>query len=121
MAPALSPPFASRELNGEVLLDELQRLRLAAVPQRHLNDCATAVSRLRATPVSEVPRQFQALAHQRFGATPEIAGLLVRWAQKVRSEADLAALCSHFERLALASALLNAVYRAAGRLRKGGA
>lgn len=119
MAPALSPPFASRELNGEILLDELQRLRLAAVPQRDLIDCATEVSRLRGLPLAEVPGRFQALAHQRFGATPEIAGLLVRWAQKVRSEPDLAALCGHFRRLALTSAMLNAVYRAGTRLRRG--
>lgn len=114
-----SPPFASRELNGEILLDELQRLRLAAVPQRDLNDCAAAVARLGDAPLPEVARRFQALAHQRFGATPEIAGLLVRWAQKVKTPEDLAALRGHLQRLALGSALLNAIYRGAGRLRKG--
>ncbi len=114
--PALSPPFASRELNGETLLDELAGLRQSAVPQRHLNDCAVAVRMLRKTPVAEVPQRFRELAQNRFANLPEVAGMLVRWAQQVHSDADLAALCGHIERLALASALLNAIYRSGGRL-----
>jgi len=120
MPSALSAPFASRELNGETLLDELASLRQAAMPQKHLNDCAVAARALRTTPLAEVPFAFQALARERFQAQPEIAGMLVRWAAKVKSEADLEALCLHLQRMALASGLLNAMYRGSGRLPRSG-
>lgn len=116
----LSPPFAHREFNGETLLEELRDLRQAAVPQRQLDDCALAMRHLRTTPVAELAPRLKQLAQARFGAQPEMAGLLVRWAAKVRSAQDVMALCLHFERLALASALISAMYRGSGRLPKAG-
>ena len=46
MPQPLSAPFAHRELNGEMLLEALEELRLAQVPQRQLNECAQAVREL---------------------------------------------------------------------------
>lgn len=118
MSTGLSPPFAHREFNGDTLLDELRSLRQSAVPQKQLDDCALAVRGLKNLSASELPLRFKQLAQARFGAQPEIAGLLVRWSAKVKSPADVAALCLHFERLALTSALISALYRGAGRLPK---
>lgn len=116
----LSPPFAHREFNGETLLEELRDLRQAAVPQRQLDDCALAMRPMRGTAPSELSARLKQLAQSRFGAQPEVAGLLVRWAAKVKTPDDVTALCQHFERLAMASALISAMYRGSGRLPKGG-
>ena len=114
----LSPPFAHREFNGETLLEELRALRQAAVPQRQLDDCAIAVRALKGTPAMDLPTRFRDLAQARFGAQPEIAGLLVRWAAKVKSDADAAAICDHLQRLAICSSLISAMYRGASRLQR---
>lgn len=119
MSAGLSPPFAHREFNGETLLEELKALRQSAVAQRQLDDCALAVRALKGATPAELPSRFKQLAQSRFGAQPELSGLLVRWAAKVRTPADVGALCSHFERLALTSSLISSLYRGAGRLPKG--
>lgn len=113
---ALSSPFSHRELNGETLLDELQDLRAAGVGQKHLNDCALALRALGQRSAAEADAELRHLASARFQAQPELAGLLVRWAAKLKSERDVAELCSHFDRLALASALIGAMARGSSRL-----
>jgi len=110
MSAGLSPPFAHREFNGETLLEELKALRQASVAQKQLDDCALALRALKGTGHSELGARFKQLAQSRFGAQPEIAGLLVRWAAKVRSQADVAALCLH-----------SAMYRGSARLPRGDA
>jgi hypothetical protein len=118
---ALSAPFAHRELNGEQLLEELRDLRGAAVNQKHLNDCAAVMVReLRGLPPTEAVLRLKQIAAGRFQAQPELAGLLVRWAGKLRTERDVVELCAHLFRLAAASALLGAIGRGSARLPRGG-
>lgn len=115
-----SPPFASRELNGEVLLEELADLRQAQVQQRHLNDCVLNLRGLEGVRVSDAAARLKQLASNRFAGQPALASLLVRWAAKLKSEVDVPLLVSHLERLALASAIVTALRRGTERLPKGG-
>jgi hypothetical protein len=119
-APKPAAPFASRELNGEHLLDELAELRSAQVSQRHLDDLARALHELEGTRVPEAVAQLKQLATNRFAAQPAIASLLVRWSSKLKSEVDVGLLVGHLERLTLVSAILGALRRGAERLPKGG-
>lgn len=114
-APA-SGPLANRELNGEVLLDELAELRQAQVTQRDLNDCALGVRELSGVRVAEAQSRLKALATGRFAQQPALAGLLVRWAAKLKSEVDVPLLTSHLERLAMTSAVVSALRRGQDRL-----
>jgi hypothetical protein len=114
-----SPPFASRELNGEVLLDALAELRNAQVGQQQLNDCVAGLRDLEGLRLSEVVSRLRSLAG-RFSGHPALASLLVRWAGRLKSEADVPLLLSHLERLALASALIAALRRGQERLPRGG-
>lgn len=111
---ALSPPFASRELNGEVLLEELSDLRDARIGTQPLIDCAIAVRTLKTARVTEAAVKLRQLAGGRFQSQPALGALLMRWAAKLKSEQDVLALTSHLERLALTSALLGAVRRQGG-------
>lgn len=115
-----SPPFASRELNGQVLLEELAELRQAQVQQRHLDDCVANLRDLSGVRVSEAGARLRQLASGRFGSQPALARLLVQWAQKLRSEADVPLLVAHLQRLAIASAVLGALRRGTERLTRGG-
>lgn len=112
---SLSAPFASRELNGEVLLEELSDLRDSRVGSQHLIDCALAVRQIRNVRVSEAMIRLKQLAGGRFQTQPALAALLMRWASKLKSEADVTALTGHIERLALSSTLLSAMRRAQDR------
>jgi hypothetical protein len=116
----LSPPFASRELNGEVLLEELSDLRDSRVGAQHLVDAALAVRQLRTVRVSEATVRIKQLAGGRFNSQPALAALLMRWASKLRTEPDVTALMGHIERLALTSTLLAATRRAQDRAGEGG-
>lgn len=109
-----SAPFASRELNGEVLLEELQDLRDARVGPQTLTDCALAVRPLKTLRVSEASVRIKQLAGSRFQAQPALAALLVRYAAKLKSDDDVGALCGHLERLALTAQLLGAIRRQGG-------
>jgi hypothetical protein len=115
-----SAPFASRELNGEVLLSELEELRSAQVQQRHLIDCVLSLRELPQTRMTEAAARLKQLAANRFAGQPALASLLVRWAQRLRSEADLPLLLIHLEQLALTSAIIGALRRATERLPRGG-
>jgi len=115
-----SAPFASRELNGEVLLSELDELRSAQVQQQHLVDCVLSLRDLPGARVSEAATRLKQLASNRFSGQPALASLLVRWAQRLRTEADLPLLLVHLEQLALTAALIGALRRAAERLPRGG-
>ncbi|MFO0596620.1 MAG: hypothetical protein U0228_14990 [Myxococcaceae bacterium] len=112
-----STPFASRELNGEVLLEELADLRNAQIHQKHLNDLVVGLRDLEGVRVSEAAQRLKHLAANRFGAYPALSGLLVRWAGKLKAEADVPLLMAHFERLAVTAAIVNAVRRAADSLK----
>ena len=115
----VSAPFASREFNGELLLEELDQLREAQVRQKHLNDCVAALRRLEGLRVAEASAQIRQLAMGRFQQQPALASLLVRWALRLRSELDLPQLTSHLSRLALTAALISAMRRASDRLSGG--
>ncbi len=111
-----SAPFASRELDGEVLLEELGDLRSSQVPQRHLDDCALALRDVTGLRSAEVVTRLKSLATNRFAGQPALASLLVRWAAKLKSEADVPLLVSHFQRLAMTSSLVAVVRRSADSL-----
>lgn len=113
-------PFANRELNGEVLLEELSDLRTAHVQQKALVDCVQGLRELPGSRVSEAAAKVKQLASGRFAAQPAMAGLLVRWAGRLKSEVDVPLLVGHFERLAMVAAAVSALRRAAERLPKGG-
>ena len=114
--PPLSPAFAAREFNGDGLLKELQHLRDAVVNQKHLNDCALAVRNLPNKGLLEAMMEIKQLAMARFQSQPELARLLVTWAAQVKGPKDFMEFCGHFQRLAMSSALLAAMYRGASRL-----
>jgi hypothetical protein len=118
--PAPSPPFANRELNGEVLLEELSELRNAQVHQRQLNDCVTGLRELTGVRATEAKERIKQLATARFAQQPAMANLLVRWAGRLKSDVDVPLLLAHFERIALVSASLSALRRASERLPRGG-
>jgi hypothetical protein len=111
-----SAPFASRELNGEVLLEELSELMQAQIAQRHLDDCVAGLRDLDGIRASEASARLKHLAANRFSSQPALGRLLVEWAGKVKSEADIPLLKNHFFRLAMASAVLGALRRGAERL-----
>lgn len=115
----LSAPFAHREFNGETLLEELSTLRDGQVRQRQLDDCARALKGLSAMRASEAANRIRQIAGGRFQSQPALASLMVRWAAKVKSEADAAALERHFRQLALVGALIGALRRGADRLAGG--
>lgn len=115
-----STPFASREFNGEVLLDELDELRAAQIPQKHLTDVVLGLRELSGARVSDASSRIKFLATNRFAGQPALASLLVRWAAKLKVEADVPLLVSHLERLALTSAIIAALRRGAERLPKAG-
>ncbi|MCA3014087.1 MAG: hypothetical protein INH41_17030 [Myxococcaceae bacterium] len=118
--PTPSAPFVSRELNGELLLDELADLRNAQVSQKQLDDLARALRTLEGARVSEAVGQLKALAANRFAGQPALGALLVRWSAKLKSELDVPLLAAHLERLALVSAMLSAMRRGADRFPRGG-
>ncbi len=111
MAPPRSQPssaFASRELNGEVLLDELNELRQGQVPQRPLDECARALQKLNG-PTSQCAATVRHLASSRFAGYPALVSLLRRWATRLKTEADGPLLAAHFERLAISAAVINSL------------
>lgn len=112
-----STPFVSRELNGEVLLEELADLRHAQVPMKLLSDLVVGLRDLEGVRVSEAAQRLKQLAANRFSSTPALASLLVRWAAKLKVEPDVPLLIAHFERLALTAAIVASVRRAADALK----
>ena len=126
MAPPAPPkaqpaaPFANRELNGEVLLEELAELRNAAVHQKALVDCVSALRELQGVRASEATQRIKHLATSRFAQQPAMAAMLVRWAGRLKTDVDVPLLLGHFERIAAVSGALSALRRAAERLPKGG-
>lgn len=115
-----STPFVSREFNGEVLLEELAELRDARVHQKNLVDLVAGLRDLSGARVSEASQRLTQLAANRFMAYPVLSSLLVRWAKRLKTEADVPLLVGHLERLALLSATVGALRRAAEQLPKGG-
>lgn len=113
-----STPFASRELNGEVLLEELTDLRNAQVPHKHLSDLVIGLRDLEGVRVSEAAQRLTQLAANRFAGTPALSSLLVRWSKKLKVEPDVPLLIAHFERLAVTAAIVASVRRASESLKK---
>lgn len=120
MPPAQTPstPFASRELNGEVLIEELNDLRNAQVPNKLLSDLVVGLRDLHGVRVSEAALRLTQLAANRFSGTPALSSLMVRWSKKLKVEADVPLLVSHFERLAIAAAVVASVRRATESLKR---
>jgi hypothetical protein len=118
--PQPSAPFASRELNGELLLDELSELRNAQVTHRHLEDLARALKDIEGSRANEATAKFKQLAASRFAGQPALGSMLVRWATKLKNDVDVAVLVGHLERMAMVSGLLTAFRKGADRLPKGG-
>ncbi len=116
---AASAPFLNRELNGQLLLEELADLRAAQVQQKHLNDCVANLRTLGGRRVSEAAQQLKALASGRFAGQPALASLLVRWSARLKTEFDVSLLVGHLERLALTAAVVAALRRGSDRLPKG--
>lgn len=116
----LSPPLASRQFNGEVLLEEVASLRGQGVSQRALNDLASALSVRAQSTAREVSERLRHLASNRFADTPCLALLLNHWAAKLKTPADAAAVVDHFQRLVVLSAIISAVKQAAPSLRGSG-
>ncbi len=110
-----STPFASREFNGEVLLEDLDDVR--GVGPRQLHEAAAALRELEGLPVTQAAQRLTTLASSRFADAPSLAALLGRWARKLRADADVSALRGHLERLAVLAALVGVV-RSAGAVRR---
>lgn len=108
--PQPSTPFASREFNGELLVQELDDLRMLSV--RHLSDVALALRDLMGVRATEASQKLQQLAIGRFSSPPPLAALLKLSAKKLKVDADVPLLISHFERLAITAAITNAISRA---------
>jgi len=115
----VSAALQSRELNGEVLLDELNELRMGAVQQASLIEMAQSARQMNGTRVSEAQAFLKAFA-ARFPSQPALGAFLVRWATKLKSDHDVPLLVSHLERLALNAVILAALRRSSERLPKGG-
>lgn len=113
-----STPFASRELNGEVLLEELSELRDAQVPLKVLSELVVGLRDLHGARVPDVAQRLTQLAANRFSATPALSSLLVRWSKKLKTGPDVPLLIAHFERLALTAAIVASVRRASESLRR---
>jgi hypothetical protein len=107
--PQPSTPFASREFNGELLVQELDDLRALSV--RQLCDLALAMRDLMGVRATEAAQKVQQLAVGRFSSPPSLAALLKLSAKKLKVDADVPMLISHFERLAITSAITNVIGR----------
>lgn len=112
----LSPAFADRELNGEVLLGELTALRKSLVPQKTLNALAQEARRFPRLSPAYVVDEVRTLAERRFSTFPALADLLREWAPRIRTGPDILAFVQHLERLALTSAVLTGMGHVARRL-----
>ena len=115
----VSAALQSRELNGEVLLDELSELRAGAVQQASLVDLAHAAREMSGMRLAEAQAHLRALGG-RFPTQPALGLLLNRWAQKLKSDFDVPLLVGHLERLALTAVVLASLRRSSDRLPKGG-
>lgn len=111
--------FANRELNGEVLLGEVNRLRAGQVGQAHVADCAMMLRPLEGQRPSDAKSQLRLIAEGRFASQPAMGELLVFWAEKLFTDADVDELVHHVQRLAVASGALNAMWRTRQRLERG--
>ena len=115
-----SAPFVSRELNGELLIDELVELRAGQVPQKTLNEVVGGLRDLQGVRPAEAAATLKQLASSRFSGQPALAALLVRWAGRLKSELDVPLLVGHLERLVVTSALVTALRRASDTLPRAG-
>lgn len=115
----LSAAFAHRELNGEILLEELGELRAEHVRQSQLNDCALMLRRLTGQGAAAAKREAHQLVKTRLSDVPALARLVARWTERLHTDLDVTELVSHIQRLALTSALAGALRRGAERLRAG--
>jgi hypothetical protein len=117
---APSAPFAHREFNGELLLEELRDLRAAGVGNRHMVECALALREVRGQPLADALIRIKQIATLRFGGVPELSGLLTRWSAKLKTERDVSELILHFQRIAIVSGLIGAIGRGVALLPRGG-
>jgi|CXWL01.1.fsa_nt_gi hypothetical protein len=118
--PKPSAPFLSREFNGEQLLEELGEIRNAQVRNNALFECVAALKELDGLPIGEAVAHLKQLAAGRFGGQGTLPQLLLKWAGRLKAEADLPLLVDHLERLALTAAMVGALKRATERMGKAG-
>jgi hypothetical protein len=111
----LSAPFAARELNGEMLLEEVATLRGRGVPQSALEYCAASLARSAGAGAAQVPDTVQQIASSGGRCPSPLAHLVAAWARKVRTDDDAVALADHFSRVARVAALLPALVQASER------
>ncbi len=116
-----SAPFMNRELNGEQLLEELAELRQSQVQVRALFEAVSALKELEGLPVGEAALYLKQLAQERFAAHGVVQALLLKWAGRLKAQADLPLLVDHLERLVLTAAMVGALRRATERMGKVGA
>jgi hypothetical protein len=107
---------ADPEYQGALLLEELRELQAANVPVNYLLGCARMMNDLRSLSAPEVMRRLEAVARERLTAFPALVVVLARHANGVKSDTDLPAFTSHFERLAQLAALVPAMSHASQRL-----
>lgn len=108
--PQPSTPFASREFNGELLVQELGDLHALTV--RQWSEVALAMRDLMGVRAGEAGQKLQQLATGRFASPPPLAALLKLSAKKLKVDADVPLLISHFERLAITAAITHVISRA---------
>ncbi len=98
-----SSAFLGREFNGEVLVQELEDLQL--LPARTLSELAASMSMLSQLALPQAQARLTQLAQ---GQSPALANLLKQYAKRVKHDADVVQLVSHFQRLAVTAALASA-------------
>jgi hypothetical protein len=115
----LSGPFAARELNGEMLLQEATTLRDRGVSADALGACALGLARAGPQQARELVDAVGHLAATSSRCPAPLARLMEGWATKVKSEEDVVAYVDHFLRLARVFALIPALLQSSERLAKG--
>lgn len=101
-------------------MQEMEELSSAGVSPEQVSECGQDLQGLLGLPPSEASTRIQALAKTRAATHPALAGLLTRWAPRIKMHVDLPLLISHFNRLAMSMAALPALRTAAGRMPNGG-
>ncbi len=112
-----STVFASRELNGEVLLSELATLRAARVPPAVLNELVLLLQHLEGIRAVEATVRLKQLAGGRFATSPALASLLMRWAGRLKADSEVPVFIAHFERLAITAAIFVAMRQGVEQLK----
>ena len=111
-----SAPFRDRESNGATLLEEWAELRAAATREKEsplaVAHAALAVRALAGLSAVDARTKLSQWAAQERLQHPALAGLVLRWAGRIRTAPDTGMLAGHLERLALVGEALGEGRRA---------